>query len=322
MAVRISLRRLQRIYLNKIMYTQVLEMDELTYHYPVMYREIVGMINPSECNVIVDCTLGMGGHTLKFLDLMKENAMLIGLDRDRDSLDIASEKIGQRENVKLVKADFSKIDAVLDELNIDKVDAVLFDFGISMYQMKKIERGFSFANDGPLDMRMDKDVCISAYDLVNNLSESELADIFFRYGEERFSRRIVRMIVSARRDWPITTTQQLAELVVRAVPIRSFKYKIHPATRVFQALRIAVNNELEVIADSLKHAVGRLNSGGRIAVISFHSLEDRIVKHTFKELAACGDISILTKKPLVPSENEKNENNASRSAKLRVAQKS
>jgi 16S rRNA (cytosine1402-N4)-methyltransferase len=300
----------------------LLEMKNEISHYPVMYRQVLDFLQIEKRSVIVDCTVGMGSHSLRFIEKMRDGATLIGMDKDEESLAIAAERLlVSGKNVKLIKSDFSQLDVVFKNLGVEKADAFLFDLGISTYQLSRSERGFSFLQEGPLDMRMDKDAFLSAYDLVNNLSEKELTMIFQKFGEERYSKRISHFIVEQRRMNPFYTTQQLADLIMRTVPHKAHSYRIHPATRVFQALRIAVNRELEMLQAGLEKALTYLQEGGRVAVMSFHSLEDRIVKHTFKNHASRKEIKILTKKPLVPGEEELRENNRSRSAKLRAAEK-
>lgn len=292
------------------------------YHYPVMYREVLRLLEPEIRQVVVDCTVGVGSHASRFLDSMDNNASFVGIDRDQESLDLARlclEPLKKR--FTLVRDNFANLDRILEKLNIEKVDALLFDLGISTYQLSNSSRGFSFLKEGPLDMRMDKDSFLSAYDLVNNLSEIELENIFKKFGEERYSRRVAHSLVEARKNEPISTTIQLADLIINCVPGDFHWKKNHPATRIFQALRIAVNRELEALRTALIQAISHLKPGGRVGVISFHSLEDRIVKHTYKDFFSKGMIKIITKKPLVPTEEEKNENPASRSAKLRVAEK-
>lgn len=291
------------------------------YHYPVMHREILEYLEVKDKKVVVDCTVGLGSHTFKLLENM-EGGALVGIDRDRDSLAAAEKKLSPfKGRFTLVKDSFANLDKVLNNLGITEVDAFLFDLGISTYQLSNPRRGFSFLNEGPLDMRMDKDSLFSAYDLVNNLSEAELGNIFRKFGEERYFRKIAHFIVQERKNGSISTTTQLARIVTRAFGAKARASRIHPATRVFQALRIAVNRELEMLETSFAKAISFLSKEGKIAVISFHSLEDRIVKNTFKEYASRGVLKIITKKPLVPSESEKDENPASRSAKLRVALK-
>ncbi len=292
------------------------------YHYPVMYKEVLELLGVKDKGVVVDCTVGIGSHASKILEAMGKKGFLIGIDKDEDSLGVARQRLCDYEgNFSLFKADFSELDKVLEESNIERVDAFLFDLGISTYQLSDSARGFSFLKEGPLDMRMDRDAFLSAYDLVNNLSEIELGSIFKKFGEERYYRRIAHLLVEERRHEPIYTTTQLAQIVMRGIPRQRQYDRIHPATRIFQSLRIAVNRELEALSQGINKAISFLNKGGRIAVISFHSLEDRIVKHTFREYAHRDQLKIVTKKPLVPSDSEKEENFASRSAKLRVAEK-
>ena len=293
-----------------------------TYHYPVMYREVVDYLKISDKGVVVDCTLGMGAHALKLLSGMKPDSRFIGIDKDGESLGLAGKALeGYSSKVILRKADFCDIDRVVDSTGVTGVDAFLFDLGISTYQLNSAERGFSFMRSGPLDMRMDKDAFVSAYDLVNNLSEQELGNIFKRFGQERYYKRIAAAIVQARKKAPISDTSDFSQIIIDTVGSRYKAYKIHPATRVFQALRIVVNRELLALESGLKKAIGLLNRGGRIAVISFHSLEDRVVKHTLRNYVSSNELSIITKKPVTPQDDEVRDNPASRSAKLRVAEK-
>ncbi len=292
------------------------------YHYPVMYREVLRFLEIETKRIVVDCTVGIGSHALGLLESAAEDAFLIGIDRDQDSLDLAKARLEPfRGRFILIKDNFANLDRILGKLDIEGVDALLFDLGISTYQLGNPARGFSFLKEGPLDMRMDKDSFLSAYDLVNNLSEIELGNIFKKFGEERYSRRVAHSLVESRKNEPISTTVQLADLIIRCIPGEARWGRIHPATRIFQALRIAVNRELEALRTALVQAISHLKSGGRIGVISFHSLEDRIVKHTYKDYFSKGILKIVTKKPLTPTEEEKNENPPSRSAKLRVAEK-
>ena len=290
-------------------------------HYPVMYREVVKELSLKNKKVVVDCTIGVGSHALKFLEAMDKDSVLIGIDKDGDSLEIARMKLKRYEpRFKLFKEDFRKLDFVLDNLGIEKADVFFFDLGISSFQLSDSQRGFSFLKDGPLDMRMDRKSFLCAYDIVNYLSEYELNAIFKKFGEERFSRRIAHLVVEKRRGEPISTTSQLKDVVLEAIPKKHHSFR-HPATRIFQALRIVVNRELESLEIGIKKAVDRLSYGGRIAVITFHSLEDRIVKHTFRDLSLKGDIKLVNKKPFIPKTEELEENAPSRSAKLRVAEK-
>ncbi len=295
---------------------------KLVHHYPVMYREVIDLLLIKNKNLIVDCTLGVGSLASKFFEVMNDDSFLIGIDKDESSLKAARQKL-QLLNGRfaLCKSSFSDVDKVLKSLRIAKADAFIFDLGISSYQLNNPNRGFSFLKDGPLDMRMDKDGFLSAYDLVNNLSQTELENIFKKFGEERYSKRIAQNIVKVRKSKSIETTFQLAQIVTDSVPLKDRYQRIHPSTRVFQALRIAVNRELESIELGLKKAISLLSLGGRIGVISFHSLEDRIVKNIFNDYKCRNLLRIITKKPLTPTESERAENNPSRSAKFRVAEK-
>lgn len=293
-----------------------------TRHYPVMYREVVELLDIGRRAVVVDCTVGLGGHAAEFLKRMGKDSFLLGIDQDREALNIAADNLKPFEGrFSLFHSNFSSLDKVLKQYDIAGADAFLFDLGVSRYQLDEPQRGFSFLKEGPLDMRMNRDLAVCAYDLINSLSENELIHIFKDFGQERYSRRIARAIIEARRNEPISTTDELAQLILSAVPQKRKSYRIHPATKVFQALRIAVNRELQSLSSGLNTAISFLNKGGRIAVISFHSLEDRIVKTTYKHYAHQGVLNIVTKKPLIPSDVELEENIASRSAKLRVAEK-
>lgn len=291
-------------------------------HYPVMYREVLDLLDIRSRTVIVDCTLGVGSHALKFFEVMKKDALLIGIDKDEESLKIAQQRLKPFEGrFILVNSDFSRINSILEEINIKGVDVFFFDLGISTYQLNNSERGFSFLKEGHLDMRMDRNAFLSAYDLINNLGKEELENIFRKFGEERYSHRIAQFIVEKRKREPIATTGELTQVILSAVPFRSYKSRRHPATRIFQALRIAVNRELESLQAGISKAIVHLNKGGRVGCISFHSLEDRIVKYAFRDASHSGDLKIITKKPVIPSGEEKEENFSSRSGKLRVAEK-
>ncbi|MFA5101404.1 MAG: 16S rRNA (cytosine(1402)-N(4))-methyltransferase RsmH, partial [Candidatus Omnitrophota bacterium] len=291
-------------------------------HYPVMHAEVLTHLALKGKKIIVDCTVGIGSHAGKLLAAMDSDSVLIGVDRDTGSLEMARARLKPYEGrFILCHGDFAHIDSIVRNAGFEAVDGVLFDLGISSYQLSDPQRGFSFMKEGPLDMRMDKDTFLWAYDLVNNLSENELGNIFRKFGEERYYRKIAHCIIQERKNEPIATTTQLAEVVSRCISSRSHYTRIHPATRVFQSLRIAVNRELDALSQGLAGALSLVRTGGRIAVISFHSLEDRIAKHTFRHWASEGLVEIVTKKPLVPSEEEKEENWPSRSAKLRVAVK-
>jgi 16S rRNA (cytosine1402-N4)-methyltransferase len=299
----------------------LIEMEEEIYHYPVMYREVIQWLQIHNKKIVVDCTIGVGSHALKFFEIMPKDGLLIGIDKDGDSLEVCRQRLKEfKDRLILVKDDFSNLDKILKRLEIDKVDAIFFDLGLSSYQLNKAERGFSFLKEGPLDMRMDRDSFLCAYDLVNNLSREELTKIFKKYGEEFYAKRIAHLIVEKRKRYSLSTTLQLVEVINQAIPYKR-RLRIHPATKIFQALRIAVNRELECLKEALPKAISFLKRGARLGVISFHSLEDRIVKHTFKDFSLKGILKILTKKPVVASSKEIEENFSSRSAKLRVGEK-
>jgi 16S rRNA (cytosine1402-N4)-methyltransferase len=289
-------------------------------HVPVMTAEVLQHLRPERGGIFIDCTLGLGGHARALLEAGATR--LIGLDRDRHALARAEETLSAwRDRIDLVHSDYRALDDVLDARHITVVDGALADLGVSSMQFDGPGRGFSFQRDEPLDMRMDQSAGDTAADLVARSSERELADAIFQYGEERFSRRIARAIVDARRETPVATTGRLASIVRRAIPRRGFA-RIDPATRTFQALRIWVNRELENLDRFLETAVRRLRAGARLVVITFHSLEDRIVKHTLRALES-GDagVRVLTKKPIVPSDEEITRNPRARSAKLRAAER-
>jgi len=284
-------------------------------HRPVLLREVVSWLAPGAGSVVVDGTVGAGGHAAELAGLVGPGGRLIGLDRDPEMLELAARATEGRP-VTLLNASYSDLGRILDDLELDGVDAILLDLGLSSDQLAWGHRGFSFAEDGPLDMRFDPKTRESAADLVNDLDEKELADLIFEYGEERHSRRIARKIVEARRVEPILTTARLAEVVRRGVPGKWGQ--IDPATRTFQALRIAVNDELERLDDLLANLAGYLNPGGKAAIISFHSLEDRRVKHAFRDDP---ELTVLTRKPVTATDEELATNPRARSAKLRVAQR-
>jgi 16S rRNA (cytosine1402-N4)-methyltransferase len=289
-------------------------------HVPIMTAEVLDFLQPSRGGLFVDCTVGLGGHARAILDAGATR--LLGLDRDRSALAIAAGNLAAWSNrIELVHADYRSLDAVLDARGIAAIDGALADLGVSSMQFDAPDRGFSFQRDEPLDMRMDQSSGDSAAVLLARSDETELADVIFQYGEERFSRRIARALVEARREAPIATTGRLASIVRRAVPRRGFQ-RIDPATRTFQALRIWVNRELDGLDRFVESAISRLRIGARLAVISFHSLEDRIVKHTLRTLErTAGLVKVLTKKPLVPSDHEVQQNPRARSAKLRAAER-
>jgi len=290
-------------------------------HEPVMTREVLAFLQPQNGGVFVDCTVGMGGHALALLEAGATR--VIGLDRDPAALGLAAETLdAYRDRVELVHSDYRAIESVLDTRGIAHIDGALADMGMSSYQLEAGGRGFSFQRDEPLDMRMDTTGGLTAADLLRDAPESEIADAIYRFGEERFSRRIARAIVYAREAAPLDTTAQLAALVRRAIPRRGFT-RIDPATRTFQALRIWVNRELENVDAFLEAVARRLQTSARLVVITFHSLEDRIVKHTLRALAQQENagIRVLTKKPVTSAAGELERNPRARSAKLRAAER-
>lgn len=283
------------------------------YHEPVLLREVLNFLSPKPGKIIVDATVGTGGHAEAIL---AQGAKVIGIDQDPQSLELARERLRPfGESFLPVRGNFRNLREILFGLGVTKVDGILFDLGLSSFHLSQPERGFSFQHDGPLDMRMDPDNPRSASDLVNGLPEKELARILREYGEERYAERIAREIVKSR---PIRTTGELARIVARCYPPGN--YRIHPATRTFQALRIAVNDELSALREALPQALELLAPGGVLCVIAFHSLEDRIVKRFLREEARAGRVKLLVKKPVRPSPEEVARNPRSRSARLRAAQ--
>jgi 16S rRNA (cytosine1402-N4)-methyltransferase len=293
----------------------------LTAHIPVLTAEALLHLQPERGGLFVDCTVGLGGHARALLEAGATR--VLGLDRDPAAIAVARHNLAPwADRVELVHADYRALDEVLDTRQIDRVDGAMADLGISSMQLEAPGRGFSFQRDEPLDMRMDPTTGETAADLVARSSERDLADAIFTYGEERYSRRIARSIVAARREAPIATTGQLASIVRRSVPHRGYT-RIDPATRTFQALRIWVNRELESLDRFIEVAVRRLRIGRRLVVITFHSLEDRIVKHTLRALERGEQalLRVLTKKPVVPCDDEVRNNPRARSAKLRAAER-
>jgi 16S rRNA (cytosine1402-N4)-methyltransferase len=295
-------------------------MDQEPTHEPVLLAETIQLLDPSRGGLFVDCTVGLGGHTGALL--AAGASRVIGLDRDPTALALASASLAAwGDRVELVHADYRQLGDVLDARGVDGVDGALADLGVSSMQFDMEGRGFSFRRDEPLDMRMDQTSGPTVADLLQSVDEQELANVIFQFGEERFSRRIARGVVEARRLSPVATTGQLAQIVRRAVPRRGYQ-RIDPATRTFQALRIWVNRELEGLDAFLVETSRRLRAGARLAVITFHSLEDRVVKHTFRALAA-GEaaLRVLTRKPVTPAEAEVGRNPRARSAKLRAIER-
>ncbi|MEW6009241.1 MAG: 16S rRNA (cytosine(1402)-N(4))-methyltransferase RsmH [Candidatus Omnitrophota bacterium] len=287
-----------------------------------MCKEVIEYLNLKDGDCVLDATVGTGGHAKAILEAIGPNGRLIGIDRDLDSLLFAKSNLASfSANITLVHDDFRNLDKILKDLKVKAVDGMLFDLGISSFQLDDPKRGFSFRTDAPLDMRMDKNSYISAYELINYLSEPELASIIKTFGEERWHNRIARFLVQERSKTPISTTDQLAQIIIKAIPYKGRFIGIHPATRTFQAIRIAVNRELEALEIALDRAVGFIKPTGRICVISFHSLEDRIVKKKFKVLLKEGIANVITPKPVRPLDEEMASNLRSRSAKLRVMER-
>ena len=299
---------------------------DLSPHRPVMLDDVISFIKPGKGDIIVDATIGAGGHSCEILKRIQPDGLLIGIDKDAEILKIAGKFLSKISDCyKLYQADFVNLGCILEKLKISKVNGILLDLGVSSLQLDSLDRGFSFSKEGPLDMRMDRTQGITAEDLLKRLSEREMADVFWKYGEERKSRRVARAIMQERKKGTaIKTTTQLAKIVEKALYMPGKylkKRKIHPATRVFQALRIVVNEELKSLEQFLNDAYGFLASGSRIVVVSFHSLEDRLVKRAFREGKNTSRLEILTKKPLIPLDLEIRENARSRSAKLRAAER-
>jgi 16S rRNA (cytosine1402-N4)-methyltransferase len=290
-------------------------------HVPVMLAEVLEALAPGRGGTFVDGTVGLGGHAAA---LLQAGAFrLVGIDRDSEAIAVARERLGGfGDRVALLHGDYRHLDRLLDEAGVGPVDGILIDLGLSSFQLESEGRGFSFQRDEPLDMRMDRTSGATAADLLNSFGERELADLIFAYGEERYSRRIARSIVAARGEAPIETTGRLAEIVRRAVPRRGYS-RIDPATRTFQALRIGVNDELEGLDRFVETACARLAIGGRLAVIAFHSLEDRVVKHTMRRLAGAegAGLRLLWRKARKPGEVEVEANPRARSAKLRAVER-
>jgi 16S rRNA (cytosine1402-N4)-methyltransferase len=290
-------------------------------HVPVLTADVLSHLRPERGGLFVDCTVGLGGHSRALLE--SGATRLIGLDRDQDALSAARITLAPwADRVDLVHADYRALDHVLDARGVSQVDGALADLGVSSMQFDAPGRGFSFQRDETLDMRMDRSAGDTAAQLIARADERELADTIYAYGEERFSRRIARAIIRAREEAPVDTTLKLATIVRRAIPSRGYQ-RIDPATRTFQALRIWVNRELEGLDRFLETAARRLRVGARLVVLTFHSLEDRIVKHTFRALERAGDqmLKVLTKKPVVPADEEIRLNPRARSAKLRAAER-
>lgn len=305
-------------------------------HVSVLLNECIKGLNIKEDGIYVDGTLGGAGHSSHIAQELGENGRLIGIDQDQNALRASSERLKEFKNVTLVHNNFSNIKEVLEELNISGADGILLDLGVSSHQLDVPERGFSYMNDAPLDMRMNSESSFSAMDIVNGYSKEELERIIREYGEEKWASRVADFIVKGREEKVIETTFELVDIIKAAIPASARREGPHPAKRTFQAIRIEVNKELEILEKAVKDCLDSLNPGGRLCIITFHSLEDRIVKNVYKErqnpctcppsfpICVCNnkpDIKIISKKPIIPSDEELEVNPRSRSAKLRIAEK-
>lgn len=291
-------------------------------HTPVLFDEVLAALDIHAGGCYLDATFGRGGHSAGILQRAGRDGRLIAIDRDPEAIRAGRDRFAADQRLTLVHSPFSRLAAVIAEMGLaGRFDGVLLDLGVSSPQIDDAERGFSFAQEGPLDMRMDNRAGVSARDFLARAPEHEIARVIRAYGEERFAKRIARRIVAARREAPITRTAQLADIVAAAVPAR--EPGKHPATRTFQAIRIAVNRELDRLDAFLEAAAGRLAVGARLAIISFHSLEDRVVKHTFRAMVAAGRLALglVTRRPIVPGDEEVGRNPRARSAKLRVMER-
>lgn len=308
------------------------------YHKPVLLYEVLDIISPKPGGIYVDATLGGGGHFKQIIEKASKEGTFIGIDQDKDAIKNARKKFDSttKANIKIVHDNFRNIKDIAYNLGINSFDGILFDLGVSSYQLDNKLRGFSYMKDAPLDMRMDRTARKTAYDVVNFMSRDDLREILKKYGEELWANRIASFICQRRKEKEIKTTGELVEIIKAAIPARARRKGGHPAKRTFQAIRIYVNDELGILSSSIKNAVDLLKPGGKICVITFHSLEDRIIKNTFRELSTdcicpkelpicvCDHkktIEILTKKPIEPTETEKGVNPRSHSAKLRAAKK-
>lgn len=304
-------------------------------HISVLLKESIEGLNLKENGIYLDCTLGYAGHSSEILKRIK-NGYLFAIDQDEDAINSSRERLSKiGDNFTIIKCNFKDLKRELNERNVNFVDGILFDLGVSSVQLDEVERGFSYHNDARLDMRMDKSATLTAEDVVNTYSEAKLTKIFYKFGEEKYSKSIARNIVNARKNKRIETTLELADIISRSVPFKA-KKDHHPARQVFQAIRIEVNHELDILEDALKDALSILNVGGRLCVITFHSLEDRIVKNVFKEytnidpkvkglpdipLEYLPDFKLVNKSVIIPSDEEIKNNNRSRSSKLRIIER-
>ncbi len=306
-------------------------------HIPVMLNECLEGLNIKPDGIYFDGTLGGAGHSSEILKQLNKNGLLIATDKDDDAIKVSTERLSKiADKFKVIKSDFKKFNEILDELKIEKIDGVLLDLGVSSYQLDNAERGFSYIVDAPLDMRMDRSKILTAETVVNEYSAEELTKIFYEYGEEHFTKKIVQNIVEFRKNKRITTTKMLADIIKQSVPKKVQAQKGNPCKKVFQAIRIEVNGELKGLYDVINQMISRLKIGGRIAIITFHSLEDRIVKDCFKNnslgcicpknipVCVCGHkacVKLINKKPILAGADELKYNSRSASAKLRIAEK-
>lgn len=315
----------------------MVEGEEMFEHFSVLNQETIEGLSIQPNGTYVDCTLGGAGHSKKIIEKLTEKGHLVAFDQDETAIEHARELLSEYENqVTFIHRNFSQLEEALDELDISEVEGIVFDLGVSSPQLDQIERGFSYHNDAPLDMRMNQTQKLSAYEVVNHWTYEQLVKSFFRYGEEKFSQQIARNIERKREEKPIETTLELVEIIKEAIPAPARRKGGHPAKRIFQAIRIAVNDELNVFEEALHQAARKVAIGGRIAVITFHSLEDKICKQAMKKWSTPEDVpkeipllpeeiqppfKLINKKPIVPNENELDENRRSRSAKLRICEK-
>ncbi len=305
-------------------------------HISVLLNESVDALDIKSDGIYVDGTMGGGGHSQAIVSKLSPNGILVGIDRDTEALEASKQRLKNYSNIRYMHNNYKNIKDVLDDLGIDAIDGAVLDLGVSSYQLDCRERGFSYMEDAPLDMRMNRQNHKSAYDVINTYSETELADIFFKYGEEKFSRKIAKIILERRAQKPVETTLELVDIIKAAIPERMRQKGSHPAKRVFQAVRIEVNGELEDLRFAIDSFFDVLKPGGRLSVITFHSLEDRIVKTAFNDYATgctcpkdfpicvCGKKprgKVITRKPVLPSDEECEYNKRSKSAKLRVVEK-
>ena len=308
---------------------------KVEYHKPVLFDEVIDNIITEKKAVYVDCTLGGGGHTEGILEKSSDNSVVIGIDQDMEAIGYVKKRLEKYgDKLQVFQDNFRNIDTIVYFAGYDKVDRILMDIGVSSNQLDNIERGFSYRYEAKLDMRMNKDLSVSAYDVVNKLSEKEIADIIYKYGEEPKSRKIAKNIVEYRKNKKIETTVELSDIIIKSI---GKSMKKHPSKRTFQAIRIFVNKELEVLEEALDKAVNLLNKGGKLLVITFHSLEDRMVKEKFRKyenpcvcppeipVCVCNKKSlgkVITKKPIVAKDEELETNNRAHSAKLRIFERS